>query len=74
MHKLFSIRIKWLDDASELDVLVAESNSINDLPEGYTDEDIFFYGMSETAIQRAMVSGEPCENEWLITRFYGEVS
>jgi hypothetical protein len=71
MNNLFPVRIKWLDDASELDVLIAESDGIDDLPEGYEDEDIFFFGMSENAIKQALASGEPCENEWVIIEFFG---
>ena len=70
MRTLFSVRIKWLDTASEVDVLIAESDGVEDIPDGYTDENIFFYGMSESAIQRAIASGEPCENEWVIVHFY----
>jgi hypothetical protein len=74
MRNLFSVRIKWVDDASEIDVLIAESDGVGDIPEGYADEDIFFYGMSENAIQHALTSGEPCENEWVITAFYGVIT
>ena len=70
MRTLFSVRIKWVDDESEFDVLIAESNGVNDIPDGYTDEDVFFYGMSEAAIKKAIASGEPCENEWVIIEFY----
>ena len=70
MKNLFSVRIRWVDDSSEFDVLIAESDGVGDIPDGYTDEDIFFYGMSESAIQQALTSGEPCENEWVIIKFY----
>jgi len=42
MKNLFSVRIKWLDTASEADVLIAESNGVDDIPDGYTCEDVFF--------------------------------
>jgi hypothetical protein len=70
MSKLFSVRIKWLDNGSEFDVLIAESHGVEDIPAGFTDENIFFYGMSETAVRQAVESGEPCENEWVIIEFY----
>jgi hypothetical protein len=73
MKSLFSVRIKWLDNASELDVLIAESDGVDDLPEGYIEENIFFYGMSKNAIERAIANGEPCENGWLIVEFYEEI-
>ena len=68
--KVFPVRIQWLDNKSELDVYIAESHGIGDLPDGFTDENIFFYGMSENSILRAVASGEPCENEWVITELY----
>ena len=71
MNNVFSVRIKWINDNSELDVLIFESHGIDDLPEGYDDDDIFFYGMGENAIKQALASGEPCENEWVIIEFYG---
>jgi len=70
VSKVFSVRIKWLDDKSESNVYIAESHGIGDLPNGFTDDNIFFYGMSESSIRRAIESGEPCENEWVIIEFY----
>jgi len=71
VSKVFSVRIQWLDDKSESDVYIAESHGIGDLPDGFIDDNIFFYGMSENNILRAIASGEPCENEWVITELYG---
>jgi len=71
ISKVFSVRIKWLDDQSESDVYIAESHGIEDLPDGFADDNIFFYGMSENNILRAITSGEPCENEWVIAELYG---
>ena len=70
VSKIFSVRIQWLDDKSELDVYISESHGIKDLPDGFTDDMIFFYGMNENSIRRAIASGEPCENEWVITELY----
>jgi len=70
VSKIFSVRIRWLDDKSELDVYIAESHGIEDLPDGFTDDMIFFFGMSENNILRVIASGEPCENEWVITELY----
>jgi len=67
MRKLFSVGIKWLDNGTEYDVLIYEFDCH---PNGYTDEDIFFYGMGETCIKAAIVSQEPCEGEWIITELY----
>jgi len=70
VSKVFSVRIKWLDDQSESDVYIAESHGIEDLPDDFIDDNIFFYGMSESSIRRAIESGEPCENEWVIINLY----
>jgi len=70
VSKVFSVRIKWLDNQSESDVYIAESHGIGDFPDGFTDDNIFFFGMSESSIRQAIASGEPCENEWVITELY----
>jgi len=70
VSKVFSVRIQWLDNKSESDVYIANSHGIKDLPDGFTDDNIFFFGMSESSILRAIASGEPCENEWVVTKIY----
>ena len=47
--KIFKISGYWIDEPLEIfdDMLVVE---YDDTPEGYKDEDIFFYGMSEKDI------------------------
>ena len=46
--KVFSISGFWKDDESEFeDFLVAE---YDDVPEGYDEEDIFYFGLSERDI------------------------
>ena len=69
-NKVFYVRIKFLDDGMEQDVMITDSNSPDELPEGYADEDIFFLGMRESNIRRAVETGEPCENEWVIVKLY----
>ena len=47
--KIFNISGYWLEEPHEIftDLLVAE---YDDTPEGFNDNDIFFYGMSEKDI------------------------
>jgi len=59
-------KIRFADDGSELDVLISEFHDAENLPDGYTDEDIFFYGLSQEQAKKALLSQEPCEGEWLI--------
>ena len=68
MAKLFSVNIKWIDNGEECEnYLISEHHDTKNLPYPYTDEDIFFYGISEESIKKAIKSEEPCENEWVIT-------
>ena len=74
MSKLYSVTIRWLDDDTEQDVLIAESHGIGDLPESYCDDDIFFYGMRKENIINNMERAAPCENQWTIIAFNGEIN
>ena len=69
-NRVFSVRIRFMDDGTEQDVLITDSYSPDELPEGYGDDDIFFFGMREGNIRRAIETGEPCENEWFIVKLY----
>jgi len=73
MSKIFSVTIRWLDDDTEQIVLIAELHGIGDLPEDYCDDDIFFYGMSKETIINSMEKAEPCENQWIILAYHGEI-
>ena len=72
MSSICSVRIRWADEAGDdgHDVLIAGHCSPDDLPEGYCDDDIFFYGMEERSVRSAQKSGELCENEWQITEIH----
>lgn len=53
---IFSIDGYYKDDKSEFtDYLV---NEFDDTPEGFNDEDIFYFGLSEGEIKEAIKSGE----------------
>ena len=74
MSNVFSVEIKFVDGIGRWYCYIAESESPEDLPEGFVDEDIFFYGMSESDIHEAIESGKPCEDEWVITKFNEKVA
>ena len=63
---VYTARIKFVDDGSERNVSISDLNGEENLPDGYTDEDIFFYGLSQEQAKKALLSQEPCEGEWLI--------
>jgi len=55
-----------MDDGSELDVLISDFHDAENPPDGYTDEDIFFYGLSQEQAKKALLSQVACEGEWII--------
>ena len=65
--KIFRIKGYWVDDKRSIDgYLIAE---YNDIPKNYSDDEIFFYGLSEQDIKEAIKTGDPVENEWVITGY-----
>ena len=72
MSNIISARVRFIDDGMEQDVLISDACSPDDLPAGYADEDIFFYGMPEGSIRKAFETGEACENEWTIVKIYAD--
>jgi len=69
--KLFSVNVQWGDDTGDtIHTLIAECNSWHNLPIGYSDEQIFFYGMNENNVRNAVASGELYEDEWRILELY----
>lgn len=66
MSKYFSIDGYWKDDNSEFnDYIVKEFDDVDD----ETDDSIFFYGLSETAIKEAITMGEESMLEFVITSY-----
>jgi len=63
---VYSAKIRYTDDGTEMDVLISEFNDTENLPDGLTDENIFFYGMSYENAKRALLAKELCEGEWFI--------
>jgi len=65
--KVFSINGYYKDDQSEFDgYLVAE---FDNTPKGYSDDDIFFYGLSETNLQEAIELKEDTGHDFVITGY-----
>lgn len=68
---VFNIDGYFVDDPdSSIDgSLVAE---FDNTPDGYSDDQIFYYGLSETDIQEAIKTGEAVGNEFVITAYSKE--
>ena len=72
MAKFFTIGGYFKDDKSsfedyivtDIDSSIDDSN-VNDL----TDDDIFFYGLTELEIQEAIESGDDTVNDFVITSY-----
>lgn len=64
MAKLYTISGYWKDDGSEFEnYLVTDIDSV---PDGYSEEDIFFFGLSEKELQE---SSESDMQEFVITNY-----
>lgn len=64
--KVFSVDGYFLDDESEFsNYLIAEYDNT---PNGYSDEDIFFYGLDEDTIKRCIAEKDPV-GDFLITEY-----
>ena len=65
---VFAISGYWADDKSPItEVLVTD---YDDIPVGYDDDEIFYFGLSEESIERAIATKEPVDNEFVITDFW----
>lgn len=64
--KVFNIQGYFTDDNSTIDSLVAE---FDDVPNGYSEEDIFFFGLSEENIKEAIRTKEAVCNEFVINNY-----
>lgn len=64
---IYEIDGYWKDDKSEFyGYLVTE---LDCTPEGYDDDDIFFYGLSENQIKEAIELKENICNDFVITDY-----
>ena len=57
---VFSITGYFADDEDPIEAaLITDYDST---PDGYADEEIFFYGLSEQELKEAVTSGEPVDD------------
>lgn len=67
MAKVFLINGYWADDETPLDnVVIVDTDSP---PAGMIDEEIFYYGLEEDDIKSHILTGEPVDNEFVITSY-----
>jgi len=66
--EVFAINGYWVDDKSPISGALV--SAYDDTPEGYIDDDIFYYGLEREAIERAIAAQEPIDNEFVITSFW----
>lgn len=66
-NKLYLISGYWKDDKSEFNnYLVSE---FHDVPEGHKDDDIFYFGLSESNIKEAIKEKENNSLDFVITSY-----
>lgn len=64
---VFTISGYYVSDNTRFDsYLVHEYHNV---PKDLEEEDIFYFGLSEESIQHAILSGEPIDNEFVITSY-----
>lgn len=75
MSTLYDVSIQFKDSPAIIyDYLISSTDGADDLPEGYRDDDIFYYGLDENNIVGAVKSGEFIDNEFKITSYNGVVA
>ena len=62
-NKVYQVSGYWKDDKTELRGLIC---SMDSTPEGYSDDDIFFYGLSEKDMKS---SSQGDANDFVITHY-----
>jgi hypothetical protein len=65
--KIFEISGFFVDDNTEFEGYLAAE--FNEVPEGWKDDDFFFFGLSESEIQESIESGQPIWNDFVITAY-----
>ena len=63
---VFSITGYFADD--EYPIEAALITDYDSTPDGYADEEIFFYGLSEQELKEAIASGEPID-DFVVTNY-----
>lgn len=71
MTNFFEINGYWKDNNNDklISRIVSDSGSLPDETEPYTDEDIFFYGLSEKELSEAVKLKEKTIHEFVITSY-----
>jgi hypothetical protein len=69
--KVFYVEIRYEDESEPKNMLIAEEPDYEQLRWGFTDDDIFFYGMSMDEVKEAIKEKRLCEGEWYITDYHG---
>ena len=64
---VFTVYGYWKDDGSSIDGLLITDYSC--VPDGYTEDDIFFFGLSEDDIKLEIELGEETGGDFVITRY-----
>ena len=66
--EVFAIDGYWVDDKSPIEgeLICAYDNT----PDGYIDDDIFYYGLDRKAIEQAIATKEPIGGVFVITSFW----
>lgn len=65
MKRYFNIQLKWIDDDRIVSALVTDFDDYD--PE--KDEDVFWFGLSESEIQEHIKTGEPVCNQFVILTY-----
>lgn len=70
MSKYFEIEGYWKDDKSELSGIIKESHDYNE----EEDDEVFFFGMGESDLKRAIELGENTMLDFVITSYKEMIS
>lgn len=62
-----SCTIQWCDDGDIYDVVISALNDDYENPD-INDDQIFFYGMSRSDLEKACENGDVIENEWKVLK------
>lgn len=62
--EIYEVTIQYKDEDSPIGVLMTNAGSPDDLPQGYSDEDIYFYGIELDALKRMAANSEKSYEDW----------
>jgi len=64
---IYVIEGYWKDDKSEFEGLVTDFDCT---PEGFDDDDLFFYGLNKSDIEEAIELKNDTAHDFVITNYY----